>query len=324
MVNRSKQAVSLLISLMLLATPAVAWSQRQDIFDWWQLRNYQASAEIKDLAQRTTMTDSARHLLYVYHAELEDKLSFNRNCPTTEQTIVLGCYVSGQGIYIFKVTDQRLAGIEEVTVAHEMLHAAYERLSGSERKRIDTLTQQAFDNLTDQRIKGNIKAYRDRDPKVVPTELHSIIGTEVRNLSPELEAYYQRYFKDRKTVVSFSEHYEAAFSERRAQVARYDEQLKQLREQIDSNQMEINNRREELNRQKAALDAALAAKRYEEYNAGVPPYNAAVRSFNALVNRTQSLIDEFNTIVAARNAIALEESELSKAMDSRPSTIQTQ
>ena len=36
--------------------------------------------------------------------------------------------------YIYNVNDERLNGLKEVTAAHEMLHAAYERLPESDKK----------------------------------------------------------------------------------------------------------------------------------------------------------------------------------------------
>src|SRR6185295_11567695 len=102
------------------------------------------------------MTPDTRRLFYVYHPVLEDKQAFNSHCTDSEKTIVLGCYISRTGIYLYDVTDSRLNGVEQVTAAHETLHAAYERLSSSERKRVDGLTAQAFAQVTDQRIKDTI------------------------------------------------------------------------------------------------------------------------------------------------------------------------
>src|SRR5690554_1900359 len=95
-----KRAVVVTTVIVLLLVPAVTWTQRWEIFDWWRLRAYEAPSEIAVLADRTTMTDYARKLLYVYHAELQDKEGFNQHCQNAEHTIVLGCFVEGQGIYL--------------------------------------------------------------------------------------------------------------------------------------------------------------------------------------------------------------------------------
>ncbi len=322
--NRLKQALSVTLTLLIIAAPAVAWSQRQNIFDWWRLRQYQASSEIQAIADHTTMTDYGRKLFYVYHTSLEDKDSFNDHCRNAEQTIVLGCYVSREGIYLYNVTEPRLAGVKEVTAAHEVLHAGYERLSSKERASIDAQLDTVFKKITNERLKKTVEAYRSKDASVVPNELHSIIGTEVRQLTPELESYYKRYFSNRLAVVEFSEKYEQAFTEREKKVEEYDKQLEQMRNQIAANEATIDKQRASLEAQRAALEAQLAAKRYQEYNAAVPAYNASVRSYNATVVATQRLIDDYNQLVAARNALASEENDLIKAIDSRPTTIEQQ
>lgn len=319
-----KRLVSILVTAAIAALPFVAIWQRQAIFDWWQLRDYTPSAEIVRLADNTTMTDAGRHLFYVYHAELQDKEAFNRSCQFSEQSIVLGCYVGGQGIYIYNVTDERLNGIEEVTAAHEVLHAAYDRLSSKERARIDGLTERVFQSLTNQRIKDSVEAYRKRDPSVVPNELHSIIATEVRDLPAELEAYYARYFKDRKAIVSYSEKYEQVFTERKARAAELVRQIESLRAQIEAKNAELSERRAQLEAEYRALESQRATAEPESFNARVRAYNASVRAYNAAVQESYSLIDRHNALVAEYNQVVVEEKELIKAIDSRPEAIEQQ
>lgn len=297
------------------------WFHRWDLYDSWRLRNYRPSSQIISLASDTTMNDRTARLFYVYHPELDDKASFNEHCSNSERTIVLGCYVSGIGIYVYNVTEPRLQGITQVTSAHEMLHAAYERLSRSDKKTLDKLLNQAYDTVTDQRIRDNIDDYRQNGADVT-NELHSILGTEVRNLPPELEQYYRRYFTNRLAVVGFSEKYEQAFAERKQQVASADKKLLELKQQIDEAQNSLAIQKANIDSQRQKLDSLLAAKQYEAYNQGVPGFNSQIASFNNQVRSISRLIDEYNALVTERNAIALEEGELVKAIDSRPTTIE--
>src|SRR5690606_3442881 len=108
--------------------------------------------------------------------------------------IVLGCFVEGQGIYLYNVSDERLDGVKEVTAAHEVLHAGYSRLSSRDKARINHLLDQAFQANNDERIKETVETYRKRDPSIVSNELHSILATEARELPSELEEHYRRYF----------------------------------------------------------------------------------------------------------------------------------
>jgi hypothetical protein len=153
--RRQTKIAPLLASIAFVLLVAFAWVKNQAIYDWLHLRNYQPSAAIAQLATDTTMNSATERLFYVYHPELQTKEVFNQSCSGSEQTIVLGCYVSRQGIYLYNVTDERLKGVIQVTAAHETLHAAYERLSGSERKKVDAMTANAYAQVTDERVKGN-------------------------------------------------------------------------------------------------------------------------------------------------------------------------
>ncbi len=312
------------VLVILLALLVGVWWQRQTIYDYARLYNYTAPPEVAALADRTTMNSSSRRLFYVYRPAIEDKSQFNADCTASEQTIVLGCYVQGQGIYLYKVTDSRLNGVQEVTAAHEMLHAAYTRLSASEKTKVDQMTAAAYAKITDERLRKTVDAYRAKDQSVVPNELHSILGTEVRALPNDLEAYYKRYFNNRLAVVGYSEKYQQAFTERQKQIEQYDGQLKNIKQQIDDLQSSLQAQERDLRSQKVTMDNLYAQRQFEAYNTLVAPYNMKVRAYNSQADSAQALIDQYNSIVNTRNALAVEESQLVKAIDSRPSTLQTQ
>ncbi|MBA3758535.1 hypothetical protein H0X10_02795 [Candidatus Saccharibacteria bacterium] len=319
-----KRIASFVITFAIALLPLIAFLQRQAIFDYWQLRNYTASSQIVSLAERTTMTDEARRLFYVYHAELQEKDAFNDSCSITEKSIILGCYVDGQGIYIYNVTDVRLSGVQEVTAAHEVLHAAYERLNDKEQTRINALTSQVIDGLKNQRILDSVQAYRERDSNIVPNELHSIIGTEVRDIPAELETYYSRYFSDRKVVVSYSEGYEKAFTEREQKAEQLIEQIDATKQDIDERNAALARVKEELAQEVNSLESQRANADPGPFNARVRAYNANVQTYNGQVQQVLGLIEKHNSLINEYNLVVLEENELIKAIDSRPETIQQQ
>lgn len=311
------------ISLFFVLLAAVAYFRLEDIYDAVRLYNYTPPAAIVAIADDARFSDKGRKLFYVNHPQLQDKAAFNQSCTDSEATIVLGCYISHQGIYLYDINDPRLEGVEEVTAAHEMLHAAYDRLSGSERNRIDALTQKAFEQVTSERIKNNVEEYRKKDPSVVPNELHSIIATEVRDLDPALEAYYSRYFTDRTTVVDLSEKYENEFASRDAQREEYDSQLESLKQQIDGLNADLSASEKQLQQDYRELQR-IRASDPEAYNARVPSYNQQVNAYNRKVSTVQRLINEYNDVVEKRNALVVEEGELLQAIDSRPEAIESQ
>lgn len=311
-----RKTLAFLASLLFLSLPLIGWTQRQALADWWKIRNYTPSTRVVQLADTITLTDSGRRLFYVYQPILSDKSSFNNQCPDLEQTIILGCY-NGEHIYVLDVQDERLKGIHEVTAAHELLHAAYDRLSSSERKRIDSLVDSAYRTVTSERIKQNVEQYRQRDASLLMNELHSIMGTEVRDLPGELEDYYRQYFSSRVAIVGFSEQYEKVFTDRQNAVAAYDTQLANLKVYIDSLEAQLTADIQKLNNERTRLEALLAAQQYDAYNQAVPQFNKMVQQYNGKLAQAKSLLDQYNKLVSERNAVALEEQELLKAIDSR-------
>ena len=305
----------LLATLFVVALFTVGFWQRYNILDWWQLRDYQPSATVTALATRTDMTNKARRIFYVNQPAIQDKTDFYESCAGGETSVVLGCYKPRNGIYILRVDDERLKGIQEVTAAHEMLHAAYGRLDGRQQKRIADLLDSAYRNLGDQAIKDKIKLYQDSGADIT-NELHSILGTEVSSLPAELETYYQQYFIKRSTVVAFAAQYQAEFTNRKNKVAEYDAQLASLEEQVNTNNQSLQELKASINAESARLDALLKENMIEEYNAGVQTYNQSLLPFRQLLAQTQNIVDQYKTILDERNKIASEAQELGRALDS--------
>ena len=299
------------------------YSQKQAIYDYSRLYNYDPPAEVVALADVTTMTDRSRRIFYVNRPQLQDKDAFNQSCPDNggEQTIVLGCYQSPQaGIYLFKVTDAQLKGVEEVTAAHEMLHGAYDRLSNDERQRIDGLLLEYYATLQDERLKAIFEAYKKSEPNDLPTEMHSIFATEVAILPSALEDYYKQYFQDRQKVVGFAAQYQKAFSGRKDLIASYDGQLEVLKGKIDAAQNSLEAQGEAITAQRQQLNALLASGNTQTYNAQVEIFNNRVQAYNAGLNQSQIQITEYNSLVEKRNAVAVETQNLAQQLNSRLQT----
>ena len=316
--NSSWVVIRRLLTLVaIVGIIAGVWFERYAIYDIYRLHDYNAPVPVSALATSDTMTKKAQNLFYVNHPQLLDRTSFGNHCPEDEQTIVLGCYVPRDGIYLFDVTDERLHGVEEVTAAHEMLHAAYERLDSNTREHIDTLTQQAYANLVDQRVRDNIEAYRRSDPSVVPNELHSILGTEVSSLPAELEQYYSQYFTNRAVVVAFSNNYEKEFTDRRATLDEDNNKLKDMKTRIDAAESELSSLKAQLLAQRQSMEDLSRAGNYEAFNAQVGPFNAGVDSYNAKAAALKIQIDAYNALVDQVKALQLEVNNLRQSLDSR-------
>lgn len=297
---------------------------RQDIYDWWRLRNYQPPATIKAIVEKTAMTNDAKKYFYVEHPVVANKKIFNEKCRSgnlAEFSIVLGCYIQADGIYIYNVNDPRLNGIEEVTGAHEMLHAAYDRLSSSEREKVDKLTNDAYRKLNDKRLNKTIEQYRKNDPSSVPSELHSILATEEPTLPYALENYYKKYFKDRSKVVNLSLQYEAEFSSRQNNISSIESQLNSLKNDYDQLNSRLEQERAQINSQKELMDRYLANGETEKYNANVESFNSRVSEYNSSVQSLRTIIDEYNNLVQQYQQTAFELNDLYESINSQPSTL---
>ena len=314
--GRLRRYIPFVVGLLLVA--AGFW-QQQNIRDWVQLYGYNAPTPVVQLADDVQLTPQARRLFYVNHPAMQDRSSFNVSCSSRgEHTIILGCYHPvDRGIYVFNVTDSRLQGIDQVTVAHEMLHAGYDRLSSRERSRVDAMLLNFYNTrLTDQRIKSVIDTYRKTEPNDVTNEMHSVFGTEVGTLTPELETYYKRYFIDRAKVVQYASDYQAEFTTRQNQVTAYDTQLETMKNQIDSNNAQLKTQEVQITAFRKQMDAKRSSGDIAAYNNNVPIYNRQIDAYNALIIKTRNLISSYNQLVVTRNQLALQVTDLAHSIDS--------
>jgi hypothetical protein len=276
---------SLVVTLISVAITFVLIGNRQLILDHVSVWQYKPTDEIAAFVDRTTMSDDGEFLFYASRPSLEGTQAFNDKCARHEKsTAILGCYDSSQ-IYIYDVPNPKLDGIREVTAAHEMLHAAYMRMGDAERKAVNALVEAEYTKLsTDANFSERMAFYARTEPGERDNELHSIIGTEVTSVSPELEKHYAKYFDNRSAVVSLHTQYASIFAELQA-------------------------RSEELSAQLTTLAASIE-KSTAAYNRGVKQLNDDIANFNQRANggefSSQAAFNSERSALTAR-AAALED-----------------
>lgn len=308
-------------SILLVAFISIAFWQRQNVIDWWALRNYTPTVDAAQLATQSTMSDLGRRIFYLQKPQVQDKVAFYKSCEEGETAIVLGCYKPNFGIYLLRVTDDRLEGVEQVTAAHEMLHAAYGRLSYTEQKRVNALITKAYSAISDTEIRDKITQYQTSGADTT-NELHSILGTEVANLPTDLEQYYKKYFTNREKVVNYATAYKGEFLRRKAKVQDLDAQLTTLESQIISSNQQLSAEQSAIQAESKRLDAVLRAGDIDAYNQGVATYNQRLVPFRNRIAQTKQLVAQYRQILDERNTLAREAQELEKALDSRIQTPQ--
>jgi hypothetical protein len=294
--------------LVLLAAVLVGIWQAENLYEWYKLSGYQPSSEIAALADRTTMTEVGRRDFYLADPDVEDKAEFRQSCPNRELSLVLGCYERGN-IHLLEVTKAELEAVVPVTAAHEMLHAAYADFGRSQREELNQKLVAELGRITDAKVLELVEEYRRSSPESLENELHSILGTQVANLSPELEAHYRRYFSNRQQVVADYKAYEQVFDNIRDQHQRLVAEIDQLKSQIE----------------RAGQQAESLSEQIEELRrqGRVEESNQLVSAQNAAVSRYRSLVNEHNAKVNQANELALQEQDLVNSLDSS-SVISTQ
>lgn len=319
--QQGKSKLSSLVTLLVLVGLVGGLLVNQNrIFDYWRLRGYMPPANVVQLAADTTMNDYARHLFYLNKPGiLPTVASFRQHCPENQDTIVLGCYHSGEnGIFVYDVPDPTLAGVQQVTAAHEMLHAAYGRLSHQDKAAINAQLQAFYKHgLTDPQVLAELKIYKVTEPDSLPDEMHSLFGTEIAQLPPGLEAYYKKFFTDRSKIVSYQSRYQTQFTQRQSAIAADDQQLNELKAQINAQQTVLDSQLAIITADRARINGYAKSNDVAAYNAAVPGFNAEIDRYNTGIGTLQSLITSFNQLVEARNAIAGQLTTLDKALDTR-------
>ncbi len=291
------------------------------LLDWLNVKPQASSPDIERLATATAMTRSAQRLFYRQDPTIEQRREFLATCSKVPvKGVMMGCY-SRRGsvgkIAIQIVTEPRLQGMMEVTAAHEMLHAAYDKFSQSERNRLTPLLESAVKRVKDERLLKVLNQYKSDDRERYLNELHSHLGTEVSNLGePELEQHYAQYFTDRQQTV--------AFAVKAGSTLRIiDERAEKLKPEIDRLEIDLKARRAELDstesqsksssrrleekssalnqvREKAEVGVANgdpSTNLIAEFENQRSRFNDAVEVHNAQVRERQVQIDSYNDIV---------------------------
>ena len=327
--KRSRSLAGPVALVLLLVAAVLVFVNMTAITDWVRAFGYTPSEQMSALVADDTMTAKAVHLVHINRAAITSKNDFGTQCSSNaEQTIVLGCYHGVEkGIFVLKISgDKRLDGVMQVTAAHEMLHAAYDRLSKKDKDQVNAWLLDYYNNsLTDQRIKKTIESYKQTEPTELVNEMHSIFGTEIKKLPDNLENYYKQYFTDRQKIAGFAADYQAEFTKRQAKVDSYDDQLDRLKKTIKQHEKTLDRQTKELKQQSSEMNRLRTSGQVSAYNQHVSSYNAKVNSYNDLVATTKNEISQYNDIVEKRNSIALEQQQLANELSGNDvSTIPSQ
>lgn len=279
---------------------------------------YAPETAIANLATDLDLTDKGKTIFYASRPALEDSDAFNEHCRSHDEKIaVLGCYTTKK-IYIYNSDDAELSGVIESTAAHELLHAAWDRLSEDEKSHLSPELNSVYQTYHDA-LAEDLSIY---DDAAQLDELHSRIGTQIpfNNLPKTLQEHYKKYFKNYDRVITYYDDYIEPFRELQEEQDALREQLEDEQADIDYRSQEYYQSAERLSqlidefnrcaetancfRTDAEFDtrrATLVAEQnkledeYNSINDAIESYNQKVEEYNKSVLRTQDLENAINS-----------------------------
>ena len=226
--------------------------ERQIPQDWVASWGYAPTEEVAELEEALDLTWRGQLIWAAVNPTLEEAEAFNEYCDSHDAEVsVLGCYAPDEDkIYIYAIQDEELKDANKSTAAHELLHAAWDRLSEGEQKEITGWLDELYES--DQEwFAVELESYEDEE---WTEEMYTRAATKRRELPAELEEHYGKYFEDRAQVVQYYENYQ--------------EPLDELNAELDERWAELDE-----------LDVAIEEER-AEYIAAVDEYNGRVERFN--------------------------------------------
>lgn len=263
--SRLARVLPTVLALVLVAAGVLVFLGFSRLVDQYTVWNFRAAPAVSSLIESSQLTDEGRFVFLASKPVIETSTTFASSCASNrEGSGILGCYLPrDRTIHLFAVTEPRLLGLTDVVAAHEMLHAAWDRLSTGEQQQLVPLLESEAAKLSgDSAFQARLDYYAKNEPGERDNELHSIIGTEIASISPNLEAHYAKWFRNRQALVALQVKTDAVFTD-------------------------LENRSTALSGALDALRSTIDAE-YAAYTSGYAQLNADIRRFNARTDFTSS------------------------------------
>lgn len=305
-----------LVGAAFLGLIVIAVWYHQFIFDVSRSLVYRPSSAVSQLVDDLELTFLGRTYFYASTPVFDNSSAASDQCGTTEQsTAVLGCY-SGGVIYVYDIDNSELQGVEQVTAAHEILHAAYARLSSSEKTTIQQLVRAEEEQLkSDQEFTDRMAAYKELNEVSYYDELYAVIGTEFTDISDELEAHYARYLNNRQVIINYHDSYKKVFldlqSKADALVKQYNDTVMKRNELVE----QMNDEYAKIEQQVKEVEAVAnpSAEQVAEVNRQVAAYNKKLETARQQLKDYDKTLETLKSDIAAT---AVHQQTLNKTIDS--------
>lgn len=292
---------------------------RQKISDFVKANNFVPSNEMRELIASIKFQPESEIIVKATSPTLLNRQNFNQKCKNNfEGGSVLGCYKADE-IFIFDIDNSELDGIKQTTLAHEALHAVWSRTPEAEKSRLKNLLNADYERIKTPKLEKTMSAYAVTQPGEHENELHSILGTEFFDLSPELEAHYSQIFHNRRAVVEFHKKYSEKFEKLEQDYDRLKTEVEISKKEIEAAQQDYSAKIEAVNSQ--IVDFNQKAKNGDfssqwEFGAERSKLLQKTRFLDDYREQINSQIANFNAKIKELNNISIKSQELHQAMDS--------
>ncbi len=241
---------------------------------------YDFSPEVERIVSEANLTDNSKNILHEINVQLKGKAAFNGVCGKDNDPYgwVGGCYYPNNGSEYIDIFDsgreansleKALYDYEDskvVTLAHEMMHAVYKRLSDVDREWIDIETNRIYARNTE--LKDELSKY-PADKK--SSELYARVSTEVFQIPDNLEKHFSIYFKDRIEIVN-----------------KYKKVQKQIQKALEYADVILEQIKEQEQEMKASRTVYQYYNALEERNRLVDIYNEQVQIYRKTMEKLDS------------------------------------
>ena len=197
------------VSMIILIIVILANQDYSFMDDQRKASEFKPSSEIETLVAKMNLTDKGKIILYASSPQLKDKAAFNGVCghDGDPDAYVAGCYYkindeeyidiynSGKDASELQNSYYNYANSKIVTLAHEMMHAVYSRISGSDKEWLEVELNKIYSNNSD--LRSELSFYPSTEKF---DELYVRVATEVYGIPNNLEKHYAQYLKDRQYI----------------------------------------------------------------------------------------------------------------------------
>jgi hypothetical protein len=293
--QKSSGAASLLFWLVLVIIIGGVWlflNDRTLLIDVIYGSYYSPTSELSELESKLELTSKGERILHASKPSILDAAAFNNACPNSlEDASTLGCYGDHE-IYLYDIDNPELNGIKESVLAHELLHAAWERLNPWDQESLKPLLREAFEN--NKESLGEHMALYSSDSYY--NELHSIIGTQLNTteMPAKLAEHYAKYFQHTDSIAAYYKNYNSKFEE-------LQKHAEELAAKINSMRSDIDDRIEAYNAAFLILNNDTVLFNSRANNGYYSSRDAFLRDRQALITRQNSLRAEYDDINAEIN-----------------------